>query len=146
MTLSILGIDIKNKNWQLRKTILTYISMSLIAIVVDNIYAIFGHGVRSAAMTWMFIYPLICGALIYFLIERLIPGVGKTTGYRLFYNVYNSGIATLTVGGFLKGILEIAGTSSTYIVLFNVIGWLFILVGLILLASCMLRYIRQTQF
>jgi len=141
-----LGIDIKNKNWQLRKTILTYISMSLIAIVVDNIYAIFGHGVRSAAMTWMFIYPLICGALIYFLIERLIPGVGKTTGYRLFYNVYNSGIATLTVGGFLKGILEIAGTSSTYIVLFNVIGWLFILVGLILLASCMLRYIRQTQF
>ncbi|MFA6809194.1 MAG: hypothetical protein WCR27_09415, partial [Eubacteriales bacterium] len=94
---------------------------------------------------WMFIYPLICGALIYFLIERLIPGVSKIRGYRLFYNVYNSGIATLTVGGFLKGILEIAGTSSTYIVLFNVVGWLFVLVGLILLASCTLRYIRQTQ-
>lgn len=139
--MSISGINTKNTNWQLRKTVLIYIVLSLTAIAVDNIYAIFGHGVRSAAMTWMFLYPLIGGGLIYFLIERLIPGVSKAAGYRLFYNVYNSGIATLTVGSFLKGILDIAGASSTYTVIFNVIGWLFLVGGLILLASLTLRYI-----
>ena len=138
--MSILGIDIKNKNWQLRKTILLYIVLSLAAIAVDNIYAIFGHGVSSATMTWMFLYPLIGGALIYFLIERLIPGVSKAAGYRVFYNLYNSGIAALFAGSFLKGILDIAGTSSSYTVIFNVIGWLFAAVGLILLTSFMVRY------
>jgi zinc transporter ZupT len=140
--LSILGIDIRNKNWQLRKTILVYIVLSLTAIAVDNIYAIFGHGVSSPAMTWMFLYPLIGGALIYFLIERLIPGVSRSPDYRLFYNVYNSGIATLTMGSFLKGILDIAGTSSPYTVLFNVTGWLFAAAGLILLT---LRYIASRE-
>jgi zinc transporter ZupT len=137
-----LGIDIRNKNWQLRKTILVYIVLSLTAIAVDNIYAIFGHGVSSPAMTWMFLYPLIGGALIYFLIERLIPGVSRSPDYRLFYNVYNSGIATLTMGSFLKGILDIAGTSSPYTVLFNVTGWLFAAAGLILLT---LRYIASRE-
>jgi len=145
VTLSILGIDTNNQNWQLRKTGLVYLILSLTAIAVDNIYAIFGHGVSSAAMTWMFLYPLIGGALIYFLIERFIPGVSKATGYRFFYNVYNSGIATLTVGGFLKGILDIAGASSTYIVIFNVIGWLFVAVGLILLANFTLRSIASRK-
>ena len=122
---------------------LVYLVLSLTAIAVNNIYAIFGHGVHSAAMTWMFLYPLIGGTLIYFLIERLIPGVSKAAGYRVFYNAYNSGIAALTAGSFLKGILDIAGTSSTYTAVFYVIGWLFAAVGLILLASLMLRYVKN---
>lgn len=143
--MSTLGIDIKYKNWQLRKTVLVFIVLSLTAIAVDNIYAIFGHGVSSAAMTWMFLYPLIGGALIYFLIERLIPGISRSPGYRLFYNIYNSGIATLTAGSFLKGILDIAGTSSTYTIVFSAIGWLFAAAGLILLASLTLKYIASRE-
>jgi hypothetical protein len=110
-----------------------YIILSITAIAVNNIYALFGHGVHSAAMTWMFLYPLIGGGLGYFLIERLAPGIVKAKGYRLFYNLYNSGIATLTVGSFLQGILEIAGTSSPYTIGFYVVGLLFAVAGLVLL-------------
>ncbi len=45
---------------------------------------------------------------IYLLIELLLPGICQFNGYRVFYNVYNSGIAVLTTGSFLKGILDIA--------------------------------------
>lgn len=115
-------IDKKYENWQNWKTIVVYLCLSLTVFAVDKIYAVFGHGVHSGAMTWMFLYPLIGGALVYFLMLRLIPGFSKKEGYRLFYNLYNSGIALLTVAAFLKGILDIAGTSSPYIIFFNVIG------------------------
>jgi hypothetical protein len=79
----------------------------------------------------MFLYPLLGGALFYFLLERLKPDMTRFAPFRFGYNSYNSGIATLTVGSFLKGILEIAGTDSPYLVFFTIIGWLFIAVGVI---------------
>jgi len=130
--LSTSGINIKN-SWQLRKTIWVYIILSITAIAVNNLYALFGHGVHSAAMTWMFLYPLIGGGLGYFLIERLMPAIIHTGGYRLFYNLYNSGIATLTAGSFLKGILEIAGTTSPYTICFYIVGLLLAVAGLVIL-------------
>ena len=112
---------------------MVYLALSFAAIAVDNIYAIFGHGVRSDAMTWMFLYPLIGGTLFYLLIELLIPWINRLVGYRVFFNIYNSGIATLTTGSFLEGILDIAGTSSPYVTVFYAAGWLLIASGLILL-------------
>lgn len=121
----------KNK---IRKTIGVYAILSLVAIGINFIYGQFGHGVHSAAMTWMFLYPLLGGALFYFLLERLKSGMTRFAPFRFGYNSYNSGIATLTVGSFLKGILEIAGTNSPYLVLFTIIGWLFIAVGVMVFA------------
>jgi len=133
--LSILGIDKRNHNSHLRKTVLVYFIVSLIAIAVDHIYAIFGHGVSSAFMTWMFLYPLIGGAWLYLLIVRLVPGASQTDAHRLAFNLYNSGIAALTAGSFLKGILDIAGTSSPYTPIFLVAGWLFALAGLLMMVK-----------
>lgn len=121
----------KNK---IRKTIGVYAILSLVAIGINFIYGQFGHGVHSAAMTWMFLYPLLGGALFYFLLERLKSGMTRFAPFRFGYNSYNSGIATLTVGSFLKGILEIAGTNSPYLVLFTIMGWLFITVGVMVFA------------
>ena len=75
--MSILGIDKNHPDRQLRKTVRTYLILSLAAIAIDHIYALFGHGVSSDSMTWMFLYPLLGGALLYFLIERLVPNVSK---------------------------------------------------------------------
>jgi hypothetical protein len=138
--LSILAIDKDHPNRQLRKTVRTYLILSLAAIAVDHIYAIFGHGVSSDAMTWMFLYPLLGGALFYFLVERLAPGVSRAPGYRLSYNIYNSGIATLTVAGLLKGILDIAGAASAYTGIFRMSGWALAAAGTILLIIKPLRY------
>jgi hypothetical protein len=129
--LSISAIKPKKQNWQLKKTVLVYYVLAATAIAVNYIYAIFGHGVHAPAMTWMFLYPLIGGALVYFLIAKLIPAVSNVTGYRLFYNLYNSGIATLTVASLLKGILDIAGTNSVYTGVFYVGGIILVVAGLV---------------
>jgi prolipoprotein diacylglyceryltransferase len=62
----------------------------------------------------MFLYPLIGGALFYFIIYVFTNKISKFKCYRLFFNIYNSGIATLTFGSFIKGILELAGADSIY--------------------------------
>ena len=137
--MSILGIDTKNPSWKLRKTVLVYLLLSLAAIAVDNIYALFGHGVRSAFMSLMFLYPLVGGTAVYLLLELLAPRVSREPGYRLFSNLYNSGIAGLTTASFLQGVLEIAGTNSPYINAFYVTGGTMAAAGLILLIMKPLR-------
>jgi hypothetical protein len=130
--LSILDINKKNNEKQIRNAILGYLILSAVAVAVDKVYGVFGHGVDSASMTWMFLYPLLGGALFYFIIERFIPHVTKFTGYRVFFNIHNSGIATLTIVNLLKGIFEIADTNSPYLVYYYIIGGIFILAGVII--------------
>jgi hypothetical protein len=118
---------------QFRKAIWVYLILSAVAIVVSKVYGIFGHGVTSAAMSWMFLYPLLGGALFYFIIEMLIPHITKFAGCRVFLNLNNSGIATLTLASLLKGIFEIAGTDSPYLVYYYTVGGVFVAAGLIIL-------------
>lgn len=124
------------------KTILTYFILSMFAIVVNKVYSIFGHGVSSPAMTWMFLYPLIGGTVFYLLICVFANKVINFSGYRLFFNIYNSGIATLTFGNFLKGIMDIAGADSIYLVFYYVVGGLFIAAGLILMSIMVINQKR----
>jgi hypothetical protein len=128
-----LDINISNNEKQLGKTIWIYLILSAAAVVIDKVYAIFGHGVDSAAMTWMFLYPLLGGALFYFIIGRLIPHITKFVGYRVFLNIHNSGIAAFTLASMLKGIFEIAGTNSPYLVYYNMAGAGFIAAGLVIM-------------
>ncbi|MPN50543.1 hypothetical protein SDC9_198170 [bioreactor metagenome] len=114
--------------------------MSVAAVAVDNIYAIFGHGVRSDYMSLMFLYPFLGGAAVYSLIGLAVrnrPAAGRM--YRLGYNLYNSGIATLTAGSFYKGILEIAGTASDFESVFAVAGWALSAIGLAIIAASMIK-------
>lgn len=134
-------LDIKEKS-SLRhnlKPVWIYFAISIFAIFVNKIYALFGHGVSSSSMTWMFLYPLLGGAALFLLVGLLLPELTKMSGYRLFCNIYNSGIAIVTVGSFLKGIVEIAGTNSNNIMFFRITGWGFIIVGLVLLVSYVIR-------
>ena len=129
-----------------RKTVLVYLVLSVVAVAVDNIYAIFGHGVRSDYMSLMLLYPLLGGAVVYFLVGLLTWNSYATSRmYRLGYNLYNSGVATLTVGSFYKGILEIAGTASDLESAFMIVGWAFAAIGMIfiIVAVATLR-IRHT--
>ncbi|WP_291644012.1 hypothetical protein [Clostridium sp.] len=140
--MSILDIDMKSQRKQIRKTIWVYLILSVIAAAFDKVYGVFGHGINSPSMTWMFLYPLLGGALFYFIIERFIPYILKLSGYRVFCNIYNSGIATLTFGSLLKGIFDIAGTSSDYLVFFYIVGGGFIAAGLIMM---FIKVIRQKR-
>jgi len=121
------------------KTVFAYLGVSLFTIIVDKVYAIFGHGVTSAFMTWMFLYPLLGGAGIYYLLQRIAPGIKQYPGYRLFANLYNSGLATFMVGSFMNGIFEIAGTNSPYVSWYYGAGFLFVLAAGAALVVSILR-------
>lgn len=130
--MSILDINKKKNEFSLKKTVVVYLILSFAAIAIDNIYALFGHGVSSAAMSWMFLYPFVGGTLVYTLVALLAPAVSRAEGFRLSANIYNSGIATLTIGSFLKGILDIAGTASSYTIVFYAAGVIFTIAGLVI--------------
>lgn len=127
------------------KTVFAYLTVSVFTFTVDKIYAIFGHGVSSSYMTWMFLYPLIGGVLFFFLLGYLLPGANKAPGYRLFYNLYNSGIALLTVGSLCLGIFEIAGTNSPYVKYYYITGVLFIILALLLMLSIAKGYLLRIK-
>lgn len=121
MTLSTSGMN--------KKVIWSYLLISIFTVVVSQIYSVFSHDVSSPSMIWMFLYPLIGGAIYYFIITKFI------SISRLSFNLHNSGIATLTIASFLQGVFEIAGTNSSYLQLYRVIGWGMILVAFIILMS-----------
>lgn len=107
-------LDIKEH----KKILLTYLGVAIVSIVVDRIYSIFGHGVYSAAMSLMFLYPLLAGVIYFILFVLLLKKAHLSFGFRLFKNLYASMVTLLTVRSFLQGIFEIAGTNSPYLVCF----------------------------
>lgn len=58
-------------------------------------------------MHYMFCVPLIGGAVLLGLLQ-LMPTLS-----RLSYNLWNSGVATITAGCLLRGIINLSGRSTT---------------------------------
>jgi hypothetical protein len=104
------------------KRLWPYLAAAVLCVLVANIYALFGHGVRSAAMDTMFAYPLVLGGAVKIL-SSLVRGDYGHGAKRVGVNLYNSGLAALTCGALLRGIVHIAGTDSSYIPWFFVAGW-----------------------
>ncbi|MDR1815694.1 MAG: hypothetical protein LBR00_03295, partial [Clostridiales Family XIII bacterium] len=105
-----------------KKTAIAYACAAALCVVITNVYALFGHGVRSVSMDTMFAYPLAGGAA--FLVLCLCLKKRETDrGFRFGFNAYSSGIATLTCGALLTGIVEIAGTGSDLIRFFFIAGY-----------------------
>lgn len=94
------------------------------------VYAQFSHGVRSASMERMFLYPLLGGALAYAVLLPLWDAIARGGLARPGMLCLHSGIATLTAGAFLRGILQIAGSSSPYPPAFMAVGWVLYWVGI----------------
>lgn len=92
------------------------------------IYNQFGHGVKSVYMTYMFLCPLILGMMFYGIV-LFIPKSRDMS--RFTFNLYNSGIATLTIGSMLKGIFEIAGTASKLVNVYGILGSILMAIGFI---------------
>lgn len=105
----------------LLKSAVTYLSVSVFCVIFTLVYGLFGHGVRSFSMDAMFLYPL-SGALLFFALGLACPRVSARPFFRAGRNLFNSGIAALTTGAALQGIVEIAGTGSRWIRLFGLAG------------------------
>ena len=111
---------------RLIKTASVYFAVSILCIVITNIYALFGHGVRSESMDFMFLFPLIGGSVLFLLAAFLWPHLPERLRdmSRMGYNLYNSGIAALTTAAMLTGIMEIAETGSKWIQYIRIAGYI----------------------
>ncbi len=125
--------DIDKNNVSTIKTGIIYIVLSITCALFGAIYEIFSHEVYSYYLIYAFAIPLIFGALPYFIIsistKLLFPKY-------LSRNLYHSGIATLTVGSIIKGVLDIYGTTNSLVKYYFIFGISSIILSLIL-------YIKQ---
>lgn len=89
--------------------IIRYGCITLFCLVVFLVYNIFSHGVYSNYMTFLFAWPLLLG-FVPALMIALIPALCEPS--HLTKALYHAGLAAATVSSLLRGIFEIAGTSS----------------------------------
>lgn len=93
------------------RCMMVYMWVSVFCLVFYLVYDRFSHGVRSPYMTWLFAWPFLLGVLPGMVFWRF-PKVRRPG--RFTVNLYNSGVAAVTVSSLLRGIFEIAGTASDY--------------------------------
>ncbi len=88
-----------------------YIAVSVFLFVFSRVYYLYSHNVHSPYMTYAFAVPLALGALPCFVTSflKLKPG-----GAYIPVRLYHSGAAAVIVGCVLRGVFDIAGTSSVY--------------------------------
>ncbi len=116
-----------NTKKTLKKTIMVYSAVTLFCIVFSNVYSYLGHGVISNSMRLAFLYPLVLGVGVYTALYF------RGEYERVSYNLYNAGVATLTVGSMYQGVIDIAGADTTYSVYYFMVGIPLIVVSLLFL-------------
>lgn len=107
------------------KTGLQYFTAALFCALFGAVYELFRHSVFSYYMLYAFMIPLVGRALLFFLIEYFqwkIPG-------KVSRSLWQFGIATLTVGCLLQGVLEIYGTTNRLMIVYWVTGGVFLIGG-----------------
>ncbi len=117
---------------RLQRTLFVFAVVTMFVFVAGLIYHHFGRGMFSQYMDHAFYYPLFFGLYVNMMllsVQRRLPFVG-TVGYRLYSNVYNTGIGALTLYSFVMGVLEIAAAESGLIQYLAYLGWACIAIGL----------------
>jgi len=128
------------KKRKILKIIVTYLLLTLVCLLFSIIYEHFSHGVYSDYMVYMFAIPLFGGVLPFGVI-----GVVKFLPLpkRLVTNLYNSGIATLTIGSCLSGALAIYGTTSDLILIYWFVGISFLILAMMIYLVNITRIIKN---
>lgn len=127
MTLSI--SDIKRMQ-EMARTGFVYLCISLFCVLFGAIYEIFSHEVYSYFMLYVFVFPLVGGVFPFFVMAfSSMPVPNRATG-----NLYHSGIATLTTGFLFEGVLEMYGTTNRFVLVYWILGILFILMVILYIA------------
>ena len=120
-----------------------YLASSALCLVFSMVYEAFSHGVYSPYMVFAVAFPFL-GGLVAVELLRLVPAVCHPG--RLSINLYNSGIATLTLGSLMRGVLDIYGTGNDLVRYYAIVGILFVVVGLVVWSvGCMRQLVRLSR-
>lgn len=122
-------LDIKTQQKHIAKRGYIYLLISLFCVLFGAVYEHFSHEVYSGYMIYAFVFPLVGGTLP--LMSMVLFGYSHLPG-RITLNLYNSGIAALTVGSIMEGVMEIYGTTNGTLQIYWMVGFGFAGIGLLL--------------
>lgn len=109
------------------KTAFLYLLVSLFCALFGAAYERFSHEVYSFYMIYAFVFPLAGGTFPFLaisLFRKRYPGA-------VARNLYHSGIATLTVGSIVQGVLDIYGTTNRLTGLYWIVGVILVISGIV---------------
>ena len=89
------------------RTFMTYFSLSAFLFIFSRVYESLSYGETAFHMHYLFCVTLIGGSLLLGLMA-----IHRTLS-RLTFNLWNSGVATITAGFLLRGIINLSGRSTT---------------------------------
>ncbi|MEE5993607.1 MAG: hypothetical protein V3G42_10245 [Oscillospiraceae bacterium] len=99
------------------KNCIGHICATIFLAFFGAVYEKFSHEVYSYYMIYAFAIPLLFGALPFG-----IAALKNITPDRITVNLWNSAIATFSVGSIFKGVLEIYGTTNRLIIVYPIVG------------------------
>lgn len=115
-------------NIRLQKHLIGSIIAALFCALFAAVYELFSFGVYSYFMLFAFVIPLLGCSLPYSIIVFKNQNIPDHITLRL----WNSGIAVLTVGSIIQGVIEIYGTTNHFIIIYAIVGGVFCVSGLVL--------------
>lgn len=110
------------------KNVAAYGVVTIFCAVFTIIYYRFSHEIYSPYLTWMWCVPFAAGALgaVMNILRKNRPV------HAAALCLYNSGTAALVVYMALRGILKIAGATSSYAIIIGVAGAVMIAAGTVM--------------
>jgi len=111
----------------MRRLARKYLLITLGCAGFSAIYEVFSHGVYSYFMVFLFLFPLLLGAVPFFLLSRVATDFPSKRAR----GAYHAGLATLATGSCVSGVLEIYGTTSPYLPVYWSVGGVLVLAGIL---------------
>ncbi|NQN90409.1 hypothetical protein HO995_00035 [Streptococcus suis] len=132
-----MSTSVTNSTTRFSRTFISYIAMTAFLFIFSRIYESLSYGEVSVFMHYMFCATLVGGLLLLGLLQ-VKPNLSRIT-----YNLWNSGIATITAGCLLRGIINLSGRSTTLDQPYWYVGAGFLALSLITLFISDTRRTRQ---
>ena len=118
-----------------------HLAFSLFCALFGAVYEKFSFGVYSCCMIYAFVIPLILGSIPLLSIAIW----GKKYPDKTALTTWNSGIAVLTVGCIVQGVLEIYGTTNHLMIVYPIAGFILLSAGIILFFCNLFRKSNKTH-
>ncbi|NQM12709.1 hypothetical protein HO422_00870 [Streptococcus suis] len=132
-----MSTSVTNSTTRFSRTFISYLAMTAFLFIFSRIYESLSYGEVSVFMHYMFCATLVGGILLLGLLQ-VKPSLSRIT-----YNLWNSGIATITAGCLLRGIINLSGRSTTLDQPYWYVGAGFLALSLITLFISDTRRTRQ---
>ena len=121
--------SLNNDKRTIKRNLFIYCGIVAFCALFGYIYETQAHGVLSWFMLLGFLVPLVLGLLPYLILTLSKTDKGPNS---ITSNIYNASVATLTVGCYFKGFLDIYGTTrDIHLIIYSAVGGTMLLAGII---------------